>query len=266
MKYLQDRRPWQCRVNERSLYRRRLGLLQDAFKELKSRGENKQVLPHPADLSRTPEIRTIVELIVDGDTSLSVSVFSRLLPRLVEDWRKAREKELIAMSPFLPDTRRDADSPAASRPTERRSELSSPLHLACATYYCSSCHLPLLPSGALVHPCCYQLDTTWEGTVNDKQWLDGVLPIIEGDVYENACLVHFEGRLPWTSRPLRTLDVIMSKIIKACGEDPSKVTIAHMDKLNIQIACSNCAIEGRSALVMGWRAAVSVRSVQSRST
>ena len=191
---------------------------------------------------------------------LSCTTFRRLVPRLAERWRTDVEAQLLAISP-RPPASQTSDSVVDGflpRRALRRTIFPPLLALACAGFKCSSCNSLLSSSTVFVHPCCYPRMEGWEVTMNDEQFLNGRLPAVDIDTYENACLVQFRGQLPWSSSTLISIFPTIEGIVKASGENPAQCTSQMLDQKNIYLACAHCSYKGSSLMVMGWRRAVGV--------
>ena len=262
--FLNDRRELQERIDLRDLQRTRLAFFEEAVSSYRSGLQSNTICPHAADLAGYVEVRTIIDLEFDPGSGLSSTTFRRLVPRLAERWKNDVEVQLLAISPQLlpdgkPSTLVDASIPWRTR---QRGTVTPPssLALACARFRCSACNHLFSPSTVFFHPCCSPRMHDWELTVNDIQFLDGRLPRIDTDTYENACLVQFRGQLPWSSSTLVSIFPTIEKIVKASGENPARCTPETLDRKNVHLACGLCSHKGAWLAVMGWRRAVSLLS------
>ena len=252
----------QARIEARDSQRKHLAFLDQAVSSYRSNLQADVVCPHAADLAGFVEVRTIVDLEFDPGNVLSSTAFRQLVPRLAERWRADVEAQLLAISSRAHASRTSDPVVDISIPRRARRHAIVPptLQLACAGFKCSSCNQLLSPSTVFFHPCCYPQREGWESTVNGEQFLNGRLPTIDMDTYENACLVQFHGQLPWSSSTLVSTLPTIERIVKASGENPTRCTPQMMDQGKIYLACSLCSYKGAWVMVMGWRRAVRVPS------
>ena len=113
---------------------------------------------------------------------------------------------------------------------------------------------------AMTHFCCYGHDSEWESTVSSP-WLDGRLPEIVGDLFENACLVHYRGRLRWSPaclRPSRDLTAQILDTYRIKVED-IRLNPSTIRQTSTRLACKHCSKMGKVLYVMGWEMAVCIR-------
>lgn len=99
--------------------------------------------------------------------------------------------------------------------------------------------------------------------MNDEQFLNGRLPVVAIDTYENACLVQFCGQLPWSFSTLISIFPTIEGIVKASGKNLAQCTSQMLDQKNTHPACAHCSYRGSSLMVMGWQRTVGVPCLMS---
>jgi len=142
--------------------------------------------------------------------------------------------------------------------TARRSNrLAVPdvLGLARTLFRCRPCQNVFQSREVLSHPCLYGRVADWARTANNRPFSTGEIPHIEGDVYDDARLVHYHGRLPWSTAMLDDQGDAAEIIIRLCNRDPDHVTADDLDRSSERLICGPCSLETRRAFVMDWRAA-----------
>ncbi|KAL0568949.1 hypothetical protein V5O48_013017 [Marasmius crinis-equi] len=189
------------------------------------------ILPSLGDLVLTHQIRTLIdhtpltkELTAD-DFSTFVSMKSFVFSRLAQQWRSAKETEILEIL----------------REAVPTAEKSSSLHLATTVFRCNAvdCGQVLFYPDVLVHPCAsspaFQPATT---TVPTKE---SCPPFISPD----ACKMVESD--PWNAGKNRiSFDHEASAnaraIVEACGLDPAVATANDMALKNPCIECITCRV------------------------
>ncbi|KAI0755766.1 hypothetical protein C8Q74DRAFT_321613 [Fomes fomentarius] len=249
------------RYNQERLFLRktmmnRLGMLDAALKSYFEQSA-RLVTPHAVDIALHQEIRTVCQL--HPSVFLTVAAFTQLVPEIYQSWASHRRSVLNGLIctdeqhlPMLPLVENRA---IKTRSSKRRGP-TDPLELARAVFFCTFCCSAMNWSTATVHECLYGQDSVWERTKERVPFLDGYIPTIEGDVFESACLIAYQGRLSWSVVGLRGCTNVATKVVAACGLDPGSAVAEDLDKHDPRIACGLCSIARKTLVVMGWRTAV----------
>ncbi|KAI0755734.1 hypothetical protein C8Q74DRAFT_1391754 [Fomes fomentarius] len=241
--FLLQRRILHERLRRRNILAARLDIFRRALQQWKRRvclTEGPIPLPRPMDLASYEELRSII---IDIDSPLDYfgTQFATVLPGLTQRWQKERRLALLTLwftgSGFT----------------------DSSLSTTCGTvhhFFCTVCGTIDVLGEAMVHLCCYGTDTSgWDQTMNDMAWFDGVIPSINGELYDNACVVAFQGRLKWVPSPLRSCKDIVHAFLKLpprslmkCDQSSLLATLSRT-----RLACGHCGMQGAVMLVMGWK-------------
>ncbi|TFK38759.1 hypothetical protein BDQ12DRAFT_651090 [Crucibulum laeve] len=154
-----------------------------------------------------------------------------LLPTLIEDWRRRKDRQLLDMI---------ATATTLSDVDEKY------LHLATTTFSCIACHYrkcSLTYPRILVHKCAsstYFCLVKWE-----KSELAELFSNLRRTTWNYGRQINFNTAMYQETR----------KVVKLCGLDPDTTTVEGMDTLNPIFECVYCYnnIKGRCCLT--WRAA-----------
>jgi hypothetical protein len=198
-----------------------------------------EVIPCIADVCEMKEIKSIIE-----DTPIDVEVnaksFANIvpeLPRLIDEWRISKSRELITMM--------EAEAPALIKTEE--TDLAahfdlSPLELATTWFFCRNCDEPIGYPRILAHDHAIAMTPTLrkDGPRDHILGLSCQAWNFRGDRLKFHVDAHRAAR----------------PIVESCGLDPDTTTARQMDEFDPMVECLICRNFGAGRIAMRWRRAV----------
>jgi hypothetical protein len=160
------------------------------------------------------------------------------LPRLVIEWRSAKDEELVRI--INNDTALDGSQSDQLQPENDRTQLE----LATTLFQCKICYTQISYPRILVHSCMRTLRHSYRD-YDDPQsilWRN----MVEEPWNLGGGRVGISGKGKLAAR----------LVLESCGLDPGTTTANDMDDLDARFECLRCHNEIRGRSFMGWRAAV----------
>ncbi|KAI9068783.1 hypothetical protein FKP32DRAFT_1600309 [Trametes sanguinea] len=252
--FLLERRACHLRFQHRNLIVKRLWSLQFSMERVRVHLGSPDTFPHPIDMLAFDEIRAII----CGPMSapdVACSEVAECVAQCIPRWESAREQQVADLMNMTPgQVFRQVDQPSLLRkngPSDSGCGLILGAH-AKLSLLCLQCKVVLYPSMAMSHACCYAAEGEELGplTLLDDAWASGTIPIIKGDLLDNACAVAFGGLYQqWSSRYLRPCGHYFRGLSESVLESPTPRSNA------LPLACGLCSKDG-SWFGMTWQAAV----------
>ncbi|KAI0784929.1 hypothetical protein C8Q75DRAFT_809482 [Abortiporus biennis] len=184
-------------------------------------GREFQGIPHYIDWAMMPEIRALIDApsnVVINEESFNVLKDS--WPRLAAAWvEKANEglRKLVRNECNIPP---DVDV----------------LSLAMGScFLCRTCNTVRMYPKVFLHKC-----TT----------LHQLLPT---ESYEDL-IADMTNISPWDLSTVRPEITLMQRVVLACGQDPTRITVNEMDQLDCRVSCGSCPADVKA--IMPWRATI----------
>ncbi|EPS92939.1 hypothetical protein FOMPIDRAFT_116472 [Fomitopsis schrenkii] len=260
VRWMEDIRLVKKRLGILSRYTEFLELLEKAVERMRSKAPLGSAFPRTADVAMLPETKSLAETVVpdrpshhSGNKVSGVSERKRLsktlaahVPTLLDYWREYRREQLIGLITSLA-------VPVRHLPQD-------PLNLALAVFRCRECSAVLRWPAVLSHPHLYTCDNASQGSVGRPEPGHGTVICglsITDDVFDSAIRRRFRSSSQWTSSRLEFRGEEISRIISACGSDPTTADGDELDRIDARLACSLCSESNQRVLAMGWRAAIS---------
>lgn len=207
-------------------------------------------VPLPRDLIDYPDIKLVMNLGIDA--WIPASAYADILPCLIDRRVAESESSLRALSTAA--LQEDISSDARRSPRHANPEC---LNLARTLFQCRKCSRVLHSREALEHSCLYEATSDWNRTADDFPTINGKIPCIKGDIFENAVALYHRGRKAWSASALDYQGIVAASVITMCGKNPHAAGIEELNRCATRLMCLRCSKSNRRALILDWRAAVS---------
>lgn len=245
-----------------AVLRKRYALLIDAYRDYISTQAIDTVFPPVVDIAITKVFQSLIvdtpenEILTEEDF---VRVVVAQLPIIMQDWRKAKDDELVEiLKKHVPDA------------------TVSHLHLATTVFKCDAigfystcCNEPLTYPRVFAHRCTssYDVSTPSVGESLAMTWCDtpGVPP-----VDKSLLPFWYLHAVPWNMGGDRiSFSEVGSRnakaAVKACGLNPDVTTVEDMNSLDPMLECRSCYNEYNGRVVMRWTQTVCLSKSSFRS-
>lgn len=221
--------------------KKRLNILTDLVKEYTSEQPINAVIPGFGDICNMTDFSNILLGPADDIkvTSDDFEEAMKRLPQLIEDWRVAKESELVSL--ML--------EPVSDSINIQATDHNTSLQLARAHFHCKKCHQVISYPRVLVHQCLVDY-RVWEHASD-----------IDGDA---KVMWSHQGKAPWdNSNAILSfggkIQTRIKRLLEISNLDPDSTTAQEMDEKGLMFECTDCHSEYSGACIMGWRTAVQSR-------
>lgn len=191
--------------------------------------------PATRDLASCPEIRAIIESSFDDD--ITEESFDLIRPKMLDIVTHWKHDAMLVLEKAV---RKEFPIPG---------DVDFTSLALCLVFKCAGCAINLLYLDLLHHPCLKRIHRNQANFLEEEpENMD------DYDVAANDMIRYH----PWCSSLVLVgnSNKVLRDIIIVCDQDPMRVTIDEMDKLDTRLVCKSCSTLGAVA-VMTWRAAVS---------
>lgn len=223
----------------------------DLFKQYSLKQPASAILPGPADVCIMPEFRSII-----WDTPIDTKVDEKAfahgigrLPQLVEEWRSAKDAELLSILNSAASPKPNAES--SGKPKDQEHEIAidrTQLDLAVTQFQCKLGGHTISYPRILIHSCTHSLLPDWR-VPSPRDPCRAMWQSLKEEPWN-----HDGDRVGIDQR----IKPHLTKLIECCGLDPNVVTNDQMDELDARFECISCLYPASGRLAMGWRMAVCV--------
>ena len=245
---LETKRQTEKMINE---LRSRLAQLSELITEFYSRMPEPAIIPPILHFARTSPFVDFIKNTVKMDDSEFQGLTS-CIPSIIASWRASADECLLNLLPQKSRNRKGKETSIANR-----------LDLAITFFKCEWCHEPISYPRVLMHECLRQRHDEGDRS-RDEEDKDGQKAVepqvvsVWNKIQDGADWNEGKNQVTFDHDALRFARVI----VKACGEDPDKVTFDQMNKIDARFECLRCSRKGRNRgrLVMNWTTAVKITS------
>ena len=257
--FFNQRKALRLKMEERDLLISRLQQLTHAVTQYRRQTPQDQLTAFPRPLDLTDLRMTFHFATLPLNATLPEAWIANLLPDLIRQWQEKRAQDVLSLLGVAAAPGSAFPGERAVRITRSTSNSRPPPFEPTALLFCTKCRQVVTAYQAMTHSCCYGIEFTWRAWTPSYPEIDGKLPIFEGDLFANACLVHSRGYLPWNHECLLPCHTVASDILRACGKEPMNPSLGGdlLGSSAPRVACGRCSSSQKYLLVMGWRAAVS---------
>ncbi|KAF9075689.1 hypothetical protein BDP27DRAFT_1314336 [Rhodocollybia butyracea] len=218
----------------RAIRELRYSLLLKEYKDIQNMSDQREPFPPSGDIVMNKIFYDLVSKPVEEDLTAGFfkSQLSQHLPRVLDEWRSAKTKELVKLM-------------QKSRPEATEADL----HLPTTLFECQSCprflgtimHFPQM----FYHTCFTRTQVSGDNHERLMAYHSRYAEYAEGPwMADNLNLLVNEARLE-----------LVKTITKACSLDPNEATVEDLDLVDPLIECVTCAVYG-GRLFMRWPSAV----------
>jgi hypothetical protein len=195
------------------------------------------LIPGPADVCNMDDFKAVIENpnYVEVTKETFKEAMDRL-PQLIDDWRVAKDAELVCIL----NKQASGSHLKESSPVDNRALLE----LATTSFRCRICSSTILYPRILVHSCTHSLRLSWRDYDDSHSILCRNIDDEPWNFAGDRVSVDEQGK------------IAANLVVRSCGLDPSTTSASEMDDLDARFECTVCSNVHLGRLVMGWTAAV----------